>query len=607
MSAEVDPELLELYLRELAYLRERGADFAVKYPKVATRLGIAGRQCSDPHVERLLEAFAFLTARLQLKLEQDSSHLTTALLGVLYPQYTSPLPSMAIAAFDVDLKEVALTSGHTIEKGALLYAEAPSGPTCRLRTCYPVTLWPVKIETAAFMPWDDLGLKDSQVPTSEDGTIQRPLGAIRIRLSSGPPLNALGLKRLRFFVCGDEVESSKIFDLLFERERLVLLSRAGNSVATTPGRILPVGFESNEDVLEFPRHAHPGHRLIQEYFTFPRKFHFFDVELEGLPDARTADLLIFLDRRPNGTSIRNDTFRLGCTPVVNLFPRTTEPIRIDHRRSEYRLVADARRERFTEVHSIQQVTATGSGEPDQRPYAPFFSFSHPDPNRFDARVFWAARRVATDRTDLPGTDVYLSFVDLDFQPNRPVAEVVYARVLCTNRDLAEEMETGTALALELPAPVGRAECITKPTSQVAAPLGGQALWRLISNLSLNHLSLTGERGTDALREILRAYSFRFTAGVEKQIAAIADVDARTVSARVGSHGWRGFCRGTQIMLKLDETQFTDSSPVLFGEVLSRFLSLYAHINSFTELVLRSTTREEEWKRWPPMAGAKPLL
>jgi type VI secretion system protein ImpG len=604
MAAEADPELLDLFGRELDYLRARGAEFSRRYPKVAARLGVADGQVSDPHVERLIEAFAFLTARLQHQLERDLPELTTGLLGVLYPQYTSPIPSMAIASLAVDPASPALVNGPTVPKGTTLFADSSAGPSCRFRTAYPVTLWPITIEGAEYLPWEDLRLPDPE-PGAE-----RPLGAVRISLASAHPFAKLPLRSLRFFVSGDSVQSSRLYDLLFERDRPAFLARGDGDRAPVRARLQPVGFAPDEDLLAYPAHAHEGHRLVQEYFVFPRKFLFFDVVLTApvptaLPDARRLDLVIPLDRRPGNVTIRRDSFRIGCTPVVNLFARTTEPIRVDQRLSEYRLVADARRERTTEIHSVHEVTTTGDGAPERRVYAPFFSFFHFVPGQ-EPGAFWFSRRAPTGRADLPGSDVYLSFVNLDFEPERPWSEVVYARVLCTNRDLAVEVEPGAVLSAERAVPA-RITCLTKPTPPVAAPLGGQSLWRLVSNLSLSHLSLGGDRGAEALREILRAGLFTSTREAEKQIAAIASVESRTVQRRVGDRGWRGLCRGTEVTLALAEEQLGDTSPILFAEVLSRFISLNAHLNSFTELVLKSTAREEVWKRWPPMAGAKPVL
>ncbi|MGK3989117.1 type VI secretion system baseplate subunit TssF [Sorangium sp. So ce136] len=599
-ASDQDAELLDLYARELAYLRERGAEFAAAYPKIAARLGLEGRHAADPHVERLLEAFAFLTARLQRRLDSDLPELTTALLGVLYPPLLSPVPSMAIAAFEVSPRDSKLTSGHVIERHTPLFAEARGGQTCRFRTCAPVTLWPIEIESASLGAPEALDL-----PPGSGGV----MAALRIRLrSGGPPLRALGVKRLRFFLSGGGLNGYRMYELLFGHTLRVLCAGAGGGGRDlAEARLHPVGFEPDEAALPYPVHAPAGHRLIQEYFAFPEKFLFFDVELTRLPEGTACDLLFLLDQRPPASLVlRADTFRLGCAPIINLFPRTTEPIRVDHRFPEYRLVADARRERTTEIHSINKVTATAPGEAEQVEYAPFFSFTH-HAEGAGPRAFWHARRLATSRDDVPGTDVVLSFVDLDFSPQRPSTRAVYASVLCTNRDLPEEMSAGVPLSLERGAAMGRITCLTKPTPQRDPPLGGQALWRLVSNLSLNHLSLSGPSGTDALKEILRVYLFASIPEAERQIQGIADLSARVVTRRIGADAWRGFCRGTEVTLTLDEEQFVGSSPLLFAEVLSRYLSLQAHINSFTELVLKSTGRAEVWKRWRPMAGTKALL
>lgn len=597
MAADTREELVDLYLRELAYLRERGAEFATAYPKIAARLGIAGHQISDPHVERLIEAFAFLAARIQRGLDRDLPELTTALLGVLYPQYSSPVPAMAIAGFEVDPGEIKLTSGYTIDKHTALYAEAGGGTTCRFRTCYPVTLWPLKVASAELLAPELL-----DIPAGMRGVA----AVLRIHLeSTGPKLSDLGVQRLRFYLSGGGLTVHRLYELLFAHALGAVIA-AGPAIFKAS--IRPIGFDADEDAIPYPPHAHRGYRLLQEYFAFPEKFLFFDVELTALPPKGEADLLIFLDQRPPAsTVVQKDTFRLGCTPVANIFPRSTEPIRVDQRASEYRLVADIRRERVTEIHSILEVTATPVGEGERKIYEPFFSFTHRAEGD-EPRAFWHARRVPTGRRDIPGTDVQLAFVDLDFTPRAPASEAVYARVLCTNRDLAEEMSAGVPLQIERGAPLSRGVCLTKPTPELPPPLGGQALWRLVSNLSLNHLSLAGgPESVDALREILRVYLFAESPEAHRQIAGIADMSSRIVTRRIGADASRGFCRGTEVTLTLNEEQFVGGSPILFASVLSRFLSLYAHVNAFTELVLKSETREEVWKRWPPMAGERALL
>lgn len=600
---EPDRELLELYARELAYLRERGAEFAKDHPKIAARLGLSSQGSSDPHVERLIEAFAFLTTRLARELEAELPLYTNSLLGSLAPQLVCPVPAMAIACFEVDPKEAKLGSGYTIDKHTPLFAASSKGPECHFRTALPVTLWPIEITQAAMVPPETL-----EVPS---WLLSRAAAALQIDIASGGlTLDKLGMRSLRFHIAGGGMQASNLYDLIAAQTINVLV---GNPKTQTwsSAKLRTVGFDADEDVLPYPAHASRAHRLVQEYFAFPDKFHFFDLvftERTELPTTKDARIIILFGQKPDKpVSVKPTTLKLGCTPVINLFPRNAEPIRVDQTRPEYRLVADARRERTTEIHSITRVAATAPGEPQQIEYVPFFSFVHHRPEEAP-RAFWHLRRVPTGRKDLPGTDVLLTFVNTEFVPTRPPSETVYANVLCTNRDLAGEVGKDTRLSPERPVPASKIVCISKPTPQRPAPLGGQALWRLVSNLTQNHLAVSDNRmGAAALREMLRGYVFGDAPEAERQIDAIASISSRVVTRRMGSDSWRGHCRGLEITMTLDDGNFAGSSPVLFASVLSRYFALQAHINSFTELVLRRSSRDEEWKRWPPTAGEKALL
>ncbi len=596
-----DREMLELYARELAYLRERGAEFAKDYPKIASRLGTSSQASSDPHVERLVESFAFLSARLTRDIEAELPLYTSSLLGVLYPQLACPVPAMAIAGFEIDPKESKLGSGYTIAKHTPLFAASQTGPVCHFRTAYPVTLWPIEIVNAAMIPPENTDLPA--------WLLGNAAAVLEIELSTGGvPLDKLGMRSLRFHIAGGGMGAARLYDLIAAHAVKVLVVGPNPTQDWAEAKLRPVGFEADQDVLPYPAHAHRGHRLIQEYFAFPEKFHFFDIEFRDLPARKGTKLLVLFDQKPPaGVAVRPTTLKLGCTPLINLFPRSAEPIRVDQTRPEYRLVADARRERTTEVHSVSRVAATAPGEPAQIDYAPFFSFVHHRAGD-KPRAFWHGRRVATGRKDLPGTDLWLSFVDTDFKLSRPPSETVYASVLCTNRDLASEIAKDTVLSPERPVPARKIVCLTKPTPQRSAPMGGEALWRLVSNLSQNHLSITdGRTGVSALREILRAYVFGDSPDAERQIDALLEISSRVVTRRLGSDAWRGYVRGLEITLTLADEQFAGSSPVLLASVLSRFFALQAHINAFTELVLKRASRAEVWKRWPPTAGERALL
>ena len=365
-------------------------------------------------------------------------------------------------------------------------------------------------------------------------------------------------------------------------------------------------------MLPHPPEAHQAYRLLQEYFTFPDKYLFFDLGgLSGFGEGTRAELLILLDQR-DAPAVGARNFRLGCTPVVNLFRRTSEPVRLDHTGTEYRLVPDLRFERSTEIHSVLGVAYTMNFEEESRHIQPFFSYTHAAGQRGDA-AFWIAQREVSERADLTGTDLVLSFVDLNFDPARPAGQVVFADTLCTNRGVAEQIPAGTSFEIEIDLPVRRIECLTRPTRQLTPPLRGATLWRLVSHLSLNHLSLAGGQDSnkggslDALREILRLYAGEGTATLDAQLQGLRGLETRRLMRRIAGSGGHGFCRGTEIVLDLDESQFIGTSAFLLGAVLSRFFALYAAVNSFTQLALTSRQRPGIWKTWEARAGEAIIL
>ena len=593
MSGAAADDMLAYYLAELSHLREAGAEFAHDYPKVARRLELGRDECPDPHVERLIESFAFLTGRIQRRLDDEFPEVASALLGVLYPHLTAPVPSATVARFEVDPAQGKLSTGYPVARHTPLFAQTPEGLLCRFRTCYPVTLWPLRVREAVLESSDRY-----RAPP-------RTAAVLRIRLenTADEPCRP---ERLRFYLNGQLRSAGALYELLAAHVVGVAARPVdGEPVDLGADALRPVGFAPDEEVLPYPPHAHPGYRLVQEYFAFPHKYLFADVAgLDRIPPARAWELLVFLDARPpDWLAVGRDTFQLGCTPVVNLFRRTTEPLRLDHRRSEYRLVPDVRRERTTEVHTVLRVSCTSDAAADEGVFDPFYSLSH----RRTARAFWHARRVPTGRRDVQGSDTLLSFVDLDSNPARPRERTVWAHTLCTNRRLAEQLPPGHALQIEEAAPLHRITVLNQPTPQIDPPLGGAAQWRLVSALSLGHLSLTGPGALDALREILRLYGAFSVAGGDAQVDGLREMAVRRVVRRAGEGPWRGLVRGTEVTLTFDEEMYPGTSALLLGAVLARFLALYASINSFTETVARSRQRPGEWKRWPPMAGEETLL
>jgi len=596
-------DLLEYYKRELTYLRKMGSVFAVDHPKVAGRLEFGPEQSPDPHVERLIESFAFLAGRIQYNLESEFPQLATALLGTIYPQFLEPVPSMTIACLEVDPTQGGLTGGHRVPAHTPLFTQTSQGHLCRFRTGYPVVLWPLEVTYAGFESTDQFDFLDA-----------RPQVSLVLRLSIESPAGGLGemeLDKLRFYLNADSMLAHALYELLFCHvlDVAILPEDAAKPVLLPTDSIQPVGFGPDEGLLPYPPGSHYGYRLLHEYFTFPEKFLFLDIANLHLHRSENRfDILFLLDQIPGSRlTIDKNTFRLGCTPVINLFRKTTDPIRLDEKQAEYLLHPDQRREATTEIHSIQEVLAIAHDSFEPRPVEPFYSYSHNLEQR-GQKAFWQARREATGRKDLPGTHVYLSLVDLDFNIHIPPTTTIYAKTLCTNRRLAEEVPAGAVLQIEKAAPLERIYTLAKTTRQIDPPLRGQALWRLISHLSLNYLSLGNDRESlNALHEILKLYSFLDPEQTYQQISGIRDMACRQVVRRIGRDAWKGFCRGIEVTLVFDEKLYVGSGSFLLAAVLNRFLPLYASVNAFTQLIIKSQQREGIWKRWEPVAGEQIVL
>jgi type VI secretion system protein ImpG len=314
---------------------------------------------------------------------------------------------------------------------------------------------------------------------------------------------------------------------------------------------------------------------------------------------------------PLEKSVTAQTFRLHCAPVANLFNQIAEPIRVTHLQPEYRVIPDTGRQSVLEVYSVDSVVAARPGEDETVEFQPFYSFKHAA-DRGEQQTFWYASRRASQRKDDEGTEVYLSLVDLGFNPTLPAADTLTVHATCTNRDLPGRLPFGGSdsdFQLEAAGVFQGIRCLRKPTPTLRVPLRRGVQWRLISHLSLNFLSLVeggNGAGPEAFREILKLYDFADSSVTRQQIAGISRLSAQRVLRPVGG-GQGGFVRGLEVSLELDESQFIGSGVFLFAAVLERFLGLYASMNSFSQLAARTRQREGVLKRWPPRAGEQILL
>jgi type VI secretion system protein ImpG len=610
----VRDDLLLYYERELTFLRQMGAEFAQKYPKIASRLVLEPDKCEDPHVERLLEAFSFLAARVHLKIDDEFPEITEALLSILYPHYLRPIPAMSVAEFEVDPEQVKPESGLKVERGSVLYSRPVGGVPCKFRTCYDITFWPLTVAEAEWKTADRLGVKSAEAVAGV---------RLLLRCQGDLTFSKLSLANLRFYLNGESALIHALYEVLCNNCVQILVRDPTpksklRPVVLPPQMLHPVGFGEDEGMLPYARRSFTGYRLLQEYFCFPQKFFFMD--LNGLEQVAAAGFgasaeVIFLisgferneRRQMLELGVSSRTFRLGCSPIVNLFAQTAEPILLEHTKYEYPVVPDISRRAAMEVFSVDDVVSVNPQTQEVVRYEPFYSYRHG--MREKQQAFWhAVRRGAEYRGD-DGTDMYVSLVELSGRPVRPNVEALTVRTTCTNRDLPSRLPFGNEqgdFELEGAAPVRRIVALLKPTDTLRPPGGKDSLWRLISQLSLNYLSLVDE-GREALQEVLRLYNFTGSAYSEKQIEGILKVASRRHFARVVSEDGVSFARGTRVDIEFDEEQFVGGGVFLFAAVLECFLGLYVSMNSFSQLCARTRQRKEALKLWPPRAGRKILL
>jgi type VI secretion system protein ImpG len=624
-------ELWPYYDRELRFLRELAVEFARKYPREAQYLGQddAGRS-NDPHVERLIESVALLAARVRHKIDDDFPELTDALFHVLYPHYLAPLPSLATVELvpnpGVDLAEGLAVPRHSRFKATASVATVEGRETvaCEYRSTAATTLWPLVVAEAKLagppLPDDCPADTESVLRLRFEPRGNAPLAETAL----GRPGPAGTAPPVRLFLSGDGPLTAALYEVLFSNVLAVEFANPAGPerVRLSPADVVrPAGFGPDEGVLPYPKTAFPGYRLLTEFFAYREKFLF--VDLAGWDHARAAGVIskrgvevtFYLDRDVNPDyerAVTARTFRLGCTPVVNLFEKTTDGIPLTQKTYDYPLVPDRHDLSGHEVFSVDAVYHRNAATGAEVTYEPFYSYRHHD--RDAGRRYWYASRKGSfwDK----GTDVQLHFVDLDFDPALPAEGIVLAKVTCLNRDLPLKLiAPGAELKFEpvsvIPVSV---KWLRTPTPTRRPRPGRGAYWRLASHLALNHLSIANDgSGRAALQEYLSLYDFAdpdqapelATIAQKARDGVLGVSSARDVAFVSGDSGG-GFARGTAVTVELNEDNYVGVGAYLFGTILERFYALYASLNSYTRFTLKTKQRDVV-ASWPARAGEKVLV
>lgn len=604
------------YERELALLRRSLAEFAQRYPKAAARLAISGEHSEDPHVERLIQSAALLNARASKRLDDRLPELPTALLETLYPEYLRPFPSCSIAQFVGTAAIDKLTHPATIKRGTELKTRIGEYP---FRTVYDVTFAPVRISDARYASATSAPA-NVRLPNDTSGIVSFTFTA----RTAGRPISQGVPKTLRVFVSGDRRTVAATLDTLLLRASRAFV-QAGPTAQWIALDAVPLsipGFDDTDAIIERHGSDRTQFRTLLEYFSFPQKFDFIDVNLaallhgSGTSDSVTLHLPISglpYDCAPavllRGLTASN--FKLFCSPVVNLYPSPAESITLENNDLPvYPIipgklnVANGSVYRVHEVRVLRE-TSTGAVVSVVDPY---HSLSHRAVGN-NAALFWRADRDGRLAEFLPGQDMLLSFIDSSGQMAPAPGKQIDADLTCTNGNAPAGVRIGDPsgdLVSDNDPLTGRVELLCAPTESAARDRNGGVLWDVAAMLSPGSVGLS-QTGLPAFKRFLAAHL------ISRSSSAMRHIDSLTHLARESVLDWvvmepqPMLVRGLRVRMAVDETALTDCAVCTFARVLECMLKRYASVNSFIQLVLVSARNGSEIFRGKAIPGAASLI
>lgn len=606
-------QLVKLYNDELSELRKRGGAFADAHPKIASRLKLGQGNVEDPMVGRMLESFAFLTARVRHDLEHETELLSENLVQLLYPHYFLPIPACSTVEFSPSRQ---LEEDYELPRNTIISTPLTNTDYCYFNTRYPVTVKPIAIEKLHYRKEGAFASKHYSPKTLKS--------CFSFNLRSLKPdrsLDDLGLDAIRFFINAAPEARGQLHELFLSRTREIVLSYgdAHETISIPSDIIKPVGFADNENLLPYPDNSFSGYRLLTEYFAYPEKFSYFS--LNGLEKYLDEDmegditLTFYFDQHHADleSQITDSTLQLHCTPVVNVFEQSAEPIRFDNQQREYPIVANAQYDqKHLEVYSVESVNISSSRYKNEIDSAPYFG------RRFtqtkDKYLYWHVNRKSCESLgehNTKGDEAYISFSDFNLDGVEEQL-LLTPKVLCTNRDAADHLPYGGGKpelsfrdgAHDL---IGRLRCVTPITTTKYRHTREHHRTELAEHICINQVGYGDSlQSCKTIKQLLSLYSFAELYSDEMIEQGVVSVEVTPQTIRHPSRLRQGFCRGSLYKMTIDEHYFSDAMLYLFGSVLHEFLTKSCSLNSFVELAIESKQRGRI-ATWQPKLGTKPIL
>lgn len=609
-------QLNDYFAAELAGLRTRAIEFAQENPSIAEELMLNRSnegKSRDPHVEILIQSFAWLTSRLRQNIESESAKLPSLLLQQLYPQLVCSTPSMAIAEFEVKGFKANFEKGYllngrkTMEPLGIKQAarQAEKLKQCKFSTCYDTVLWPLKVTKVDNQPVNDFK------PLCDRYKQAQTLVSLSIsEVETGAAKETYLTRPLRFYINLEEHSRFKFYDFLHQHFVGAAVYQAGQQGDEKPLAMLGreqlkfCGFEDYERLFPIDCHQDLGFSLLQDYFCFPEKFMFFELTgLEQICAKNNLEIkLIFDENLPKSFSLNKQSLKLNCAPVINLFQKTSEPLPLHYKEYRYQIYPSRQHYDCFEIVNVNKIYSVNK-QGETKELTPYFSFNNA---QGQSHYRWMVQHENSHRKQLSGTESWLSIFDTEFASDTPVGETLFAETWCSNRSVCELFNKSQKFAVVGSSPVANVHLLTRPTRHKGSNLNKEHLWQMLSHLSLYYVSLTDEAlAKDILTRFLGLYANKDNPVNQRQIDSIEKLEAMDDVQPHIDQSWRGYYRGTKFVLTLTERKFDGSSPLLFGSVIHQFLGLFCHINSFVKLELNLGNRSVY--QWQPMSGHQMLV
>lgn len=570
------------YQQQLNYLRKRAVEFSHTHPAIAPFLAEAS---TDPDVERLLEGSAFLNGILAEKIDDDFPELIHGLTGIIFPHLLRPIPSSAIVVFT---PKESLLECMKVPIGTTLASIPVDGTRCQFRTTMDIDIAPLKVSEVS----------SRKISGTEE------VVTIKFQILGGNA-SQLNLSSLTFYIDGEFSEATSIFmKLRTSVKKINIRSNQSNHIQLSPSNLSAPGFSLKNSLFTNDGQAFRGYALLTEYFVFPEKFLFLELSgttvIKEFGSAKSFEIDFILSDNKSHSVFKKEHFTLFATPVVNLFNHDADPVQVDHTSERLQVFPSGANKNHYSIYTVDTVTGFAQGMLDRRTYVPFNNFWNREQSQ--TGIF----QVHRSNSMIDGTqNVHLSISYNSAEQLRK--EILSVELTCSNNSLAENLRFGDISVSTTRSPeLVTFKNITQPTPQINIKIGNNELWKLISHLSLNILPTAD---ASSLQELLRMYTFenerkdfRVSANL-KRINAIEEFKSEPYE-RIDR---RTLMRGLKLSMKISDRHFTSQGDLnLFGSILDAFLSLYASLNSFTQLEI-TNSQSGEVLQWQPRTGEKPLI